>query len=94
MRIVEEIHRAARARPELKVDVLMDYSRAIRKDSNGINAVHLLKNTLECRNMQVFLFQPPRISALGRFASGKLGEVLGVQHMKFYIFDDHVILSG
>ena len=43
---------------------------------------------------QVQLYQTPHLPWTKYQKPGVVGELLGVHHMKYYLFDDHVIISG
>ncbi len=78
----------------LKVNVLFDYSRALR---NVDNSVSMLKPLLESHSsrFKLFLYHTPKLRGfLKRFMPQRANEVLGVQHMKVYIADNDLIITG
>ena len=71
---------------ECDVSVMMDRYRGTRdggthlKDLRAIGAVRL--------------YQTPYWSRTKYHKPGLIGELLGVHHMKYYLFDDNVVISG
>lgn len=95
-----EILKASNRNQFLKVNLIVDRNRGCRKSSpNGHSSFSLFQSILEKavnpQNLHLSLFQHNELSRRGSFsiASG-LNEVSGTFHLKQYIFDDTVILSG
>lgn len=82
----------------LKVLLLMDKYRACRKtkDKSPNSAEFFASNVLKyAKKGKCALFELPTLSSVESYIlRGKWREIAGVQHMKFYIFDDQVIISG
>jgi hypothetical protein len=83
------------------VTILADFHRMQRgshdlqahKSINGVSMVEPLLN-LSSKN-RCFLFRSPAMTQFEDFVTrGALREACGVQHMKLYLFDDTVIISG
>lgn len=82
--IVSNLATAARTR-ECNVSLVLDHYRARRDGGIGIK---------ELRNIaDVYLYRAPHWKSIPYLPS-QLGEMLGVHHMKYYTFDDNVVLSG
>ncbi|ELU09495.1 hypothetical protein CAPTEDRAFT_115742 [Capitella teleta] len=78
----------------LKVDILLDYTRGQRGHPNSCS---LLVPLLEQYGSQVSvsLYHTPDLRGMvRRFLPERYNEVVGLQHMKIYLFDDNVMLSG
>lgn len=91
--LVDAIEFGLRNCPELKVRILLDYTRGTRGDPNSCT---MLKKLLRFENRsEIFLFHTPKLrNWLKFFLPPRWNEVVGVQHMKIYVFDDSVLISG
>lgn len=81
-------------RGNLKFSVLLDYARGSRYQNNSRTMLlPLIENQEE--NCQVCLYHTPYLRGLRKkFAPERFNEIFGLQHMKLYIFDDYLIISG
>ncbi|XP_069016366.1 CDP-diacylglycerol--glycerol-3-phosphate 3-phosphatidyltransferase, mitochondrial [Embiotoca jacksoni] len=80
--------------PDLKVSVLLDYTRGSR---GAINSRTMLLPLLQrfASQMRVSLYHTPDLRGLLRLlVPQRFNETIGVQHIKVYLFDDSVIISG
>ncbi|CAB3229952.1 unnamed protein product [Arctia plantaginis] len=78
----------------LKLKVLLDYQRGTRGE---VNSVSLLKDFIEDNPEQcsINLYQTPRLhGSWSKAIPSRYNELIGLQHMKLYIADDRVLLSG
>uniref|UniRef100_A0A914MGA8 CDP-diacylglycerol--glycerol-3-phosphate 3-phosphatidyltransferase n=1 Tax=Meloidogyne incognita TaxID=6306 RepID=A0A914MGA8_MELIC len=92
--IVSRLQTACSENAELEISFLLDYFRGTRGEPNN-SSTSILKPLLENKNVQVSLFHTPEMRGLLKFLlPGRLNEIIGVQHMKFFIFDDSIIISG
>lgn len=79
----------------LKVSVLLDYARGSRgvETSSRTMLLPLIEN--QEKNCQVCLYHTPYLRGLKKqLAPQRFNEIFGLQHMKLYIFDDYLIISG
>lgn len=77
----------------LKLNVLLDYARGSRYQHNS--RTMLLPLIEKQKNCQVSLYHTPVLRGLRKkFAPERFNEIFGLQHMKLYIFDDYLIISG
>nr|XP_023021088.1 CDP-diacylglycerol--glycerol-3-phosphate 3-phosphatidyltransferase, mitochondrial isoform X1 [Leptinotarsa decemlineata] len=79
---------------KLNVRVLLDYTRGSRFEYNSRVMLQplLLQNNQNCR---VSLYHTPELRGLlKKYMPNRWNELLGLQHMKLYIFDDKLIISG
>lgn len=78
----------------LKINILLDYTRGSRFTNNSRTAlIPLLKQN--DRNCSVSLYHTPVLRGLRKkLAPNRWNELFGLQHMKLYIFDDTLIISG
>lgn len=85
---------AMRRSSDLKVHILLDHCRGSRGDRNSRKM--LLPALIEHPDqMTLSLFHSPNLRGLLKaILPAKFNELLGLQHMKFYIFDDTLVLSG
>lgn len=78
----------------LKFKVLLDYQRATRGE---VNSVSLLKEFIDDipEQCSVDLYQTPKLyGPWSKALPSRYNELIGLQHMKLYIADDTVLLSG
>lgn len=91
--LVTTIHNNIKENKDLNVDILLDFTRGTRGEVNSKTSIlPLLK---ESKNCVLSLYHTPVLRGLTkRLAPPRWNELLGLQHMKIYLFDDTVILSG
>lgn len=77
----------------LKINILLDFTRGTRGAKNSQTTLHdLIKHS---DNFCLSLYHTPALRGLTkRFAPSRWNELFGLQHMKLYMFDDTVIISG
>lgn len=81
-------------KPDLKIAFLLDYLRGSRGDPNSRSMVQALVNKHQQR-FNLFLYHTPNLRGLLKhLGPERFNEVMGLQHMKIYIFDDDLVLSG
>ncbi|CAH2037298.1 unnamed protein product, partial [Iphiclides podalirius] len=79
---------------KLKLDILLDYQRGTRGEINSRSLVQELAKAVpdQCK---LSLYQTPRLQgSWSKALPARYNEIVGLQHMKLYIADDSVILSG
>lgn len=79
------------SRPELKTTILLDHLRGFRGSSNSYTIV---KDLIDKRFGVYFYHTPNLRGLLRRVAPSRFNEVMGLQHMKIYLFDNSFIISG
>ncbi|XP_069606797.1 CDP-diacylglycerol--glycerol-3-phosphate 3-phosphatidyltransferase, mitochondrial isoform X1 [Ranitomeya imitator] len=90
--IEETLHRTDRT--DLQVSILLDYTRGSRGKKNSRTMLLPLLRKYPDR-VRVSLFHTPNLRGLLRLlAPERFNETIGLQHMKIYLCDDNVILSG
>uniref|UniRef100_M4BIN7 CDP-diacylglycerol--glycerol-3-phosphate 3-phosphatidyltransferase n=1 Tax=Hyaloperonospora arabidopsidis (strain Emoy2) TaxID=559515 RepID=M4BIN7_HYAAE len=96
--IIEALASRLQARPELQIQIVLDYARGQRSSNpSAATSVTLLTPLLAAfpHNVQLFLFRVPQLSSLAAtLLSSPLNETLGVCHAKVYLVDDTLVLSG
>lgn len=78
----------------LRVNVLLDFTRGTR---GAVNSKTMLMPLLKefNRNVSLSMYHTPDLRGLTkRFIPPRWNELLGLQHMKIYLFDDSVMISG
>lgn len=77
----------------LKVNILLDANRGSRgKENSRTMLMPLVKNEERCK---ISLFHTPSLRGPLRYLlPSRYNELVGLQHMKLYLFDDSVIISG
>ncbi|XP_055631204.1 CDP-diacylglycerol--glycerol-3-phosphate 3-phosphatidyltransferase, mitochondrial isoform X2 [Toxorhynchites rutilus septentrionalis] len=92
-RLVNAIHQNMKNNARLKVDVLLDFTRGTRGEKNSKTTLMALLQ--ESDNFQLSLYHTPVLRGLTKkLAPPRWNELLGIQHMKLYLVDDTVIISG
>ncbi|XP_061665643.1 CDP-diacylglycerol--glycerol-3-phosphate 3-phosphatidyltransferase, mitochondrial [Syngnathoides biaculeatus] len=80
--------------PDLKVSVLLDYTRGSRGQVNSRTMLLPLLRRFTSQ-MRVSLYHTPDLRGLLRLlVPQRFNETIGVQHIKVYLFDDSFIISG
>ncbi|XP_030631606.1 CDP-diacylglycerol--glycerol-3-phosphate 3-phosphatidyltransferase, mitochondrial [Chanos chanos] len=84
----------AQKTPDLRVSVLLDYTRGSRgKNNSRTMLLPLLQRFPE--QVRVSLYHTPDLRGLLRLlVPQRFNETIGVQHIKVYLFDDSLIISG
>ncbi|XP_067936570.1 CDP-diacylglycerol--glycerol-3-phosphate 3-phosphatidyltransferase, mitochondrial-like [Watersipora subatra] len=92
--LVDNLKLALKANQSLEVQVLLDYCRGSRGEDNS--RTMLLPCVKEHKErICVSLFHTPNLKGIvKRFLPDRFNELLGLQHMKLYVFDDTILLSG
>jgi len=82
-------------RGTVQVQILLDYMRGSRGKYNSRKMLEpLLKDKYENR-CKVFLYHTPKLRGVMKAAiPDRFNELIGLQHMKLYIIDDDLIISG
>lgn len=79
---------------QLKVSVLLDYTRGSRGSVNSRTMLLPLLRRFSSQ-MRVSLYHTPDLRGLLRLlVPQRFNETIGVQHIKVYLFDDSLIISG
>uniref|UniRef100_T1J1T8 CDP-diacylglycerol--glycerol-3-phosphate 3-phosphatidyltransferase n=1 Tax=Strigamia maritima TaxID=126957 RepID=T1J1T8_STRMM len=91
--LVEELDNTLnRADSRVQMLIVLDYTRGSRGRSNSCT---MLQPLLRNRRLNVALFHTPRLRGLLKhLAPDRWNELFGVQHMKVFVFDDNVLISG
>ena len=81
-------------RPELKCTLVLDYLRGSRDSHNSRSMVFDLVNKFSDR-FQLCLYHTPNLRGFLKWVGPeRFNEVMGLQHMKVYIFDNSLVISG
>ncbi|KAM8946246.1 CDP-diacylglycerol--glycerol-3-phosphate 3-phosphatidyltransferase, mitochondrial [Pelodytes ibericus] len=79
---------------DLQVSILLDFTRGSRGKKNSRTMLLPLLRRFPDR-VRVSLFHTPNLRGLLRLLTPeRFNETIGLQHMKIYLFDDNIILSG
>ncbi|XP_015595297.1 CDP-diacylglycerol--glycerol-3-phosphate 3-phosphatidyltransferase, mitochondrial [Cephus cinctus] len=80
---------------EVKVNILLDYMRGSRGRVNSRKMLEPLLNGKWSSQCNVFLYHTPKLrGVLKALIPERFNELIGLQHMKLYLFDDTLIISG
>lgn len=92
-RLVDAIHDNMKNNVHLEVDVLLDFTRGTRGEKNSKTT--LMPLLQESDKFRLSLYHTPVLRGLAKkLAPPRWNELLGIQHMKLYLIDDTVIISG
>ncbi|KAL4456970.1 hypothetical protein ABPG74_014608 [Tetrahymena malaccensis] len=97
--LVAQIDNSIKRNKKLKVGMLMDYMRGNRvnkkQESSRTLVENLKKDNLHNNNVKLaFYYNPSTNKILSLDSESGLREIFGVHHMKFYVFDDDIVLTG
>jgi CDP-diacylglycerol--glycerol-3-phosphate 3-phosphatidyltransferase len=96
--IVEELYKALKRSPDLKVTILLDHGRGLRIE-NGKNSLEMLRRLIiqtypHSKNIKLAFFSHPKIGTIHNFLPGIVSEISGVLHSKLLVFDSNTIITG
>jgi len=91
--ILQEIESALLSKPNMKVSMIFDYSRATRPGNNTLFTL-MQKKAIYKDRFFVYLYRMPQLDDLKVTPPSPLDEVLSVYHCKYLVFDENVILTG
>ncbi|VDO34631.1 unnamed protein product [Onchocerca flexuosa] len=90
--LVDELKRALDMNSNLKMNILLDCLRCTRGGVEN-SSVLLLKRLVP--RASVYLFHTPSLRGLKKMVlPERVNEVIGLQHMKLLLFDNHIIFTG
>lgn len=96
---IDSIRKALNNNPSLRLVVLLDHLRGLRIDNHADKTTSktMFLPLIEEYSSQVdfYLFHTPLLSGLLRkLIPTRINESWGVQHMKIYLADNDLIISG
>lgn len=98
IKVINALDYSLQLNKDLHVDILIDGLRGTRKSSNNDSSATLLLPLIVkygCKRIAVKMYQTPKfLNLLKKIVPQRFNEGWGLQHMKFYGFDDEIILSG
>lgn len=91
--LIKSIERNVKDNVSLQVNILLDYTRGTR---GKVNSKTMLMPLIQrSKNCNLSLYHTPVLRGITKkLAPARWNELLGIQHMKVYLFDDTVIISG
>ncbi|XP_037951889.1 CDP-diacylglycerol--glycerol-3-phosphate 3-phosphatidyltransferase, mitochondrial [Teleopsis dalmanni] len=91
---VQTLRQSLQQQTALQVNVLLDFTRGTRGETNSKTMLLPLVRDFG-EQVQLSLYHTPDLRGMTkRLAPPRWNELLGLQHMKVYLFDDAVIISG
>ena len=82
------------SKPAIKCTILLDHLRGSRGKPNSRTMFQELVQRYG-EDFKLHLYHTPNLRGLlRRVGPERFNEVMGLQHMKIYLFDDDVVLSG
>lgn len=94
--LVTEIQKNVQRNANLRVNILIDYTRGTRGKIEATTSKGLLQKLVdESKNVFVSLYHTPNLHGLTKHViPARWNELVGLQHMKVYVADHTVIISG
>ncbi|KAJ3174914.1 CDP-diacylglycerol--glycerol-3-phosphate 3-phosphatidyltransferase [Geranomyces variabilis] len=93
-RVADALRDALKRNSDLTVDILVDYFRGTRGPKSTVDLLQPLVNEFPDR-FKLSLYHTPKVGSLiKKIVPPRFIEAFGLQHMKVYILDDDVMLSG
>eukprot|EP01083_Nonionella_stella_P170597 580904_1 len=95
--LVKTIENTIQNNPNVAVSMIMDCSRSTRNINTHKSSLHTLLplfNDEYSGNVDIHLFRTPQLRSFWNLFPDRAKEVAGVHHMKAFIFDDTLIISG
>ncbi|CAG9539882.1 unnamed protein product [Cercopithifilaria johnstoni] len=90
--LVDELEKAFDMNPNIKMSILVDYLRGTRGGAES-SLILLLRRLIP--RASVYLFHTPCLRGLKKMIlPERVNEVIGLQHMKLLLFDNHIIFTG
>ncbi|XP_030376035.1 CDP-diacylglycerol--glycerol-3-phosphate 3-phosphatidyltransferase, mitochondrial [Scaptodrosophila lebanonensis] len=91
---VQTLRHSLQAQSTLRLNVLLDFARGTRGAANSKTMLLPLVRDFG-EQVQLSLYHSPDLRGMTkRLAPARWNELLGLQHMKVYLFDDVVLISG
>ncbi|XP_020300212.1 CDP-diacylglycerol--glycerol-3-phosphate 3-phosphatidyltransferase, mitochondrial isoform X3 [Pseudomyrmex gracilis] len=79
----------------VQVRILLDYMRGSRGKQNSRKMLEPLLKGNYGKNCKIFLYHTPNLRGIMKAAiPDRFNELIGLQHMKIYMIDDDLIISG
>jgi CDP-diacylglycerol--glycerol-3-phosphate 3-phosphatidyltransferase len=92
--LVAEIEANLKRNENLSVKTLFDYSRGLRNKENSKTIFHECISQFPER-FQLFLYHTPKLRGiLKRLLPSRVDEIIGVMHIKVYIADNDLLITG
>ncbi|KAG4068288.1 hypothetical protein HA402_007808 [Bradysia odoriphaga] len=92
-KLIANIHTNLAQNERLKVDMLLDYTRGTRGEINSKTT--LMSLVRKTKNFKLSLYHTPALRGLTKkLMPPRWNELIGLQHMKLYLFDETVVISG
>jgi CDP-diacylglycerol--glycerol-3-phosphate 3-phosphatidyltransferase len=91
------LQKALKKNSDLRINILLDFLRGTRDSNIEKSSTSLLNPLLEefPDQVKIFLYHTPHLYGIKKkIIPERINEVIGVQHIKSYIFDDNIIISG
>lgn len=101
--LVECLVKSCRLHPNLKVNILFDYSRGQRKNKWNNQGKETLSSSVDlfsplqtefANRVTLGVYKVPQLSGMKMLLPSPIDETVGVLHVKSYVFDDTLIMSG
>ena len=78
---------------DFEVNILMDFTRGSRGKENSRTMLYPLMEEHQCVNVSLY-HTPDLRGILKSLLPERFNETIGLTHIKLYLFDDSLIISG
>lgn len=94
--LFRDIQNNLRRNEQLKVNILIDFTRGTRNERTKITSRKMLQQLIdENGQCSLSLYHTPNLRGIKkRMIPDRWNELIGLQHMKIYVIDQTVIISG
>ncbi|XP_031639540.1 CDP-diacylglycerol--glycerol-3-phosphate 3-phosphatidyltransferase, mitochondrial [Contarinia nasturtii] len=94
--LVKDIEENVCKNSQLKVNILIDFTRGTRGEGKKTSSKQILQQIMNSStNTSLSLYHTPKLRGLKkRVMPDRWNELIGLQHMKIYVADQTVIISG
>ncbi len=92
--LVDSIETALKKNENITVKVLLDHSRGLRGSKNSKTMLEKLYSKYS-KQFNLYFYHTPKLRGISKAVlPHRYNETLGVQHMKIYMADDTLVISG
>ncbi|KAL9647417.1 hypothetical protein ABK040_006780 [Willaertia magna] len=98
LNLIKEIDNSLNENKELKITILLDYLRGTRLSQDNKSSLNILLPLITkygLNRINISFYHTPNLNGIWkRILPQRVNEIIGVQHMKLYIFDNNLLISG
>lgn len=94
--LVNALRQACISHPDIEIKIVFDYSRGMRGHDRNKSSVAMLQPLIRefPQNIHLSLYRVPQLRGFTSLLPSPWNETVGVLHLKAYVFDQTVIMTG